>query len=220
MTTTPPNPQHPPRPQPPTPESIADRAAFASLVDNSLDHAQSTAEKWRTGLASLVTIATTALILKGPEQSSDLSTGWRIPITALLAAGLVVAIVGLWLALSAAAGTPATKTYESITRDYGSVKAYQVAEASASARLLRHARSTVVASLALFIAGMVTWWWAPAPPTGSSPVSVTTKTGTTCGTLTSGDGGTLHVAVAGADAPVPIPLSQVTNLRVVASCDK
>lgn len=159
--------QVPPRPNgPPTPSSLAAIDDFNKLVDSSLTDTRAAAEKWRTGLASFVTLVTTALLIKGPQQTTDITTGWRIVITATLGAGVVFALGGLWAALSAAAGIPSTIQFDSIIKTFGSVRAFQIAQANSAVRLLKIARRLILVSLTLLFCGMFTWWWAP---TNSSP---------------------------------------------------
>ena len=196
---------------------MANRAAFAALVDASLESTRGSAEKWRTGLAALVTLVTTALLVKGPEAANDLPVGWRIAVTALLGVGLVLAVVGLWLALSAASGIPSTVTYDTIMTSYRSVKAFQIAEASAAARQLARARVLLIAALVLLMAGMFTWWWAP-KQSEPAALTVTTPTGTVCGELISADGGRLRLTVTGRAAPHVIRFSDVEDLQVSNGC--
>ena len=95
----------------PTPDQIADRERWEAMTSASMSSVQAAAERWRTGLAAFVTLITGGLLIKGPQAASDLTTGWRIVITLLAGAGLVLAVVGLWLALRAAAGAPGSVSY-------------------------------------------------------------------------------------------------------------
>src|SRR6185437_12399060 len=103
----------------PTAESLADRARWQELSEQSLSSAQAAAEKWRAGLAAFVTLATGGLLLKGPSAASDVTTGWRIALTILALGGLLTAIAGLWLALQAAAGAPAKLNLTEVVARYG-----------------------------------------------------------------------------------------------------
>lgn len=202
---------------PPTAASLADRAAFAALVDASLECTRSSAEKWRTGLAALVTLVTTALLVKGPEAANDLPAGWRIAVTALLGVGLILAVTGLWLGLSAASGVPSSVTYDDIKKSHRSVKAFQIAEATTAAHQLAKARLAVIAALILLMAGMFTWWWAPKADAPAS-LTVTTDTGTVCGELITADGGELRLKVADQSAPQVIPFDEVANMKQGTGC--
>lgn len=208
-------PRTPPRPAPPTPADVADRAAYDQLVDSALADVRSSAEKWRTGLAALVTVTTTALLVSGPANASDLATPLRYLVVGALAAGLALAVIGLWLALTAASGVPTLSTYHDLRHHYLSVPQYRTHLATKAAKLLNVARWVVAASLAAFLIGMVSWWLAP---TGSR-VSVVTTDETVCGQLKSGDNQTLRVSVAGESEPRSIPFADVRNVATVSGCD-
>jgi hypothetical protein len=203
----------------PTAESLADRARWQELSEQSLSATQAAAEKWRAGLAAFVTLATGGLLLKGPSAASDVTTGWRIALTILALGGLLAAIAGLWLALQAAAGAPARLNLTEVVARYGGVRQFEVACALAASAQLRLARLLVAGSLLLFVAAIGTWWWAPS---GSAPVtgliSITTPRGTVCGTLISGNGRTVTVQLASESGQVQVPLGAATSVQIVASC--
>ena len=194
------------------------RRGIHSPGNSSLTDTRASAEKWRTGLAALVTLVTTALLIKGPENAANIETGWRVALTLMLSAGLVLAVIGLWLALSAASGVPSTVTFDAVVQQYGSVKAFQVAEASAAARQLTHARPLIMASLGLLISGMVIWWWAPETKPDKPVIEVSTVNGTACGHITSADQAAIRLDVAGESAPRVIPFSTIRNLAVAENC--
>ncbi|WP_367127330.1 hypothetical protein [Saccharothrix sp. HUAS TT1] len=203
--------------RPPTPADLAERDAFQRLVRDSLPTVQASAEKWRTGLAAFITLITTGLVVKGRDVTSGVPTSWRIAITAAVALGLVLSVIGLWQALTAAAGGKVhSLTLPDIQRDHGSVEAFRVVAARTAARKLDVARAAVAAGLGCLLLGVGLTWWAPAAPPGQ--LRVEQRDTTTCGTLTSGDGATIRLAVPGRHAPAVIPLDSVTNLAVVASC--
>jgi hypothetical protein len=203
----------------PTPESLADRARWQELSDQSLSSTQAAAEKWRAGLAAFVTLATGGLLLKGPSAASDVTTGWRIALTILALGGLLAAIAGLWLALQAAAGTPAKLNLTEIVARYGGVRQFEVACALAASAQLRLARLVVAGSLLLFVAAIGTWWWAPSsPPQLPGLVSITTPRGTVCGTLLRGNGRVFTVQLANASGQVQVPLGAASSVQLVASC--
>ncbi len=204
----------------PTPAEVADREAFDALVDASLTDTRDSAGTWRNGLAALITLATGALVLKGPEAAADLDWPARLALTVLLGGGLACAVVGLWNALSAEAGIPEKVTHQWVLDHHGSTKEFSVATALAAAARLRTARTLVMASLALFLTGTVVWWWLPEAPE-DPVVTVTTSAGVSaCGTLASADGGTLRIAVTGASTPTIVPVTEVANLVVGTSCDR
>jgi hypothetical protein len=203
----------------PTPESLADRARWQELSEQSLSSTRAAAEKWRAGLAAFVTLATGGLLLKGPSAASDVTTGWRIALTILALGGLLAAIAGLWLALQAAAGAPAKLNLTEIVARYGGVRQFEVACALAASAQLRLARLVVAGSLVLFVAAIGTWWWAPSsPPQLPGLVSITTPRGTVCGTLLRGNGRVFTVQLANASGQVQVPLGAASSVQLVASC--
>jgi hypothetical protein len=204
----------------PRPVSAADREAFEALANEALPAVRAMAAAWRTGLAALVTLVTTGIILKGRTDTTSLALPWRIAVTLAVGAGLALAILGLWHALAAEAGARARlHTLDDIRARYASVQAYQVGQAAAAGRRLQTARIVVAAALGLLLAGVLFTWWAPAAP-ASPPayLKVTYPGGTVCGTLDSADGGVVRLTVAGAHQPAAIPLATITNLAVTPTC--
>jgi hypothetical protein len=203
----------------PTAAQVADAERWAKLADSSLATTQAAAEKWRTGLAAFVTIITGGLLIKGPEAAADVERAWLVVLTVLAATGLGGAILGLWAALSAAAGSPAEQNLSAVVRQYGGVKQFEIAAARSASRRLRVARRLVAASLVLLAATVVVWWWVPTRPESPPALVKIEHDGVaTCGELKSGDGGNIVVQVDGEHDPTTIPLTKVTNIRVVASC--
>ncbi len=203
----------------PSPADVADREAFDALVDSSLVDTRASAATWRNGLAALVTLATGALVLKGPEAAAELDWPARLGLTVVLGGGLACAVVGLWNALSAEAGVPQRVTHQWVLDHHGSTREFTVATAMVAVVRLRTARRLVLVSLTLFLAGTILWWWLPVA-SAEPVVTVTTTAGVSaCGTLSSADGGAVRIVVAGASAPTTVPLAEVANLVLGASCD-
>lgn len=205
----------------PTAESLRDQTRWQKLSEQSLASTQAAAEKWRTGLAAFVTLATGGLLLKGPGAASDVTTGWRIALTILALGGLLAAIAGLWLALQAAAGTPAKLNLTEVVAKYGGVRQFEVASALAASAQIRLARLVIAGSLLLFVAAIGTWWWAPPRPAQPPTlISITTPTGTVCGTLINANDDAFTVRRANASGQVRVPFGTATNVQIVASCLK
>lgn len=203
----------------PTAASVRDMTQWQELSEQSLASTQAAADRWRTGLAAFVTLATGGLLLKGPEAASDVTTGWRIALTILALGGLLAAIAGLWLALQAAAGTPAKLDLTEVVARYGGVRQFEVAAALTASAQLRLARFVIAGSLLLFVAAIGTWWWAPPKPAQPPAlISITTPGGTVCGTLISADSGTFAVQRANTSGQVPVPFGTASNVQIVASC--
>jgi hypothetical protein len=203
----------------PTADNLQDQALWDQLSSQSLTTTQAAADKWRTGLAAFVTLATGGLLLKGPEAANDVTTGWRIALTILALGGLLAAIAGLWLALQATAGTPAKLNLNEVVGTYGGVRQFEVATALAASRQLRLARRVIAGSLLLFVAAIGTWWWAP-PKAVQPPalISITTPTGTVCGTLIKANENAFAVQQPNTSGQTPVPFNTAINIKIVASC--
>lgn len=204
----------------PRPVSAADQEAFDALVKESSSTVRSMVAAWRTGLAALITLVTTGIIVTGRTSATTLAVPWRIAVTLTIGAGLALAIVGLWHTLAAEVGARTRlHTLDEIRAQYASVQAYQVGQATAAGRRLQAARAVVAAALGLLLTGVLLTWWAPAAPaTPPAYLKVTRADGTVCGTLESADGGTLRLTVTGTHEPVAIPLTAVTNLAIISNC--
>lgn len=200
----------------PSLSQVADRDLWDKATDASLATVQAAAEKWRTGLAAFVTLVTSGLLIKGPEAAKDLTTEWRLAITILGGGGMLLAVLGLWQALKAAAGAPSSLRYETIVTAYGSFKQYQIASAQTAAKTLAVARRLVGWSLILLAATVIAWWWAPTEP---SPV-VKAQYGDkeVCGTLSSADDQTLSIKAKGTSKATEIPFAEIKNLYVTDKC--
>ncbi|MCI3271488.1 hypothetical protein [Streptomyces cylindrosporus] len=200
---------------------LAERDAFATLSAASLDAVRSSAETWRNGLSAFITLVTAGVVIKGRDTTSALSTEWRAAVTVLVVGGLLAAIVGLWEALAAQAGTrPRAITLSAVHDEYGSVAAYKVALATGAATRVRRAQNLVAVALVLLLAGVVVSWWAPTDSGGDKPVylKVSHRGGIGCGTLNSADGGKLRLKEPGRHEPAVIPLTDVTDIVVVKTC--
>jgi hypothetical protein len=202
---------------------MRDHDEFAVLAAESVQHVRESAERWRTGMAALVTLVTTALLLKGPEKAADFPVRWRLAMTILLGLGLALSIAALWRALQAAAGEPDPVRDHAIRSHSGSIRAFEAAQAQRAAVQLKHARRLLVPALSLLIAGMLTWWWAP--PVSVKPlISVeyrspgASSTKTACGELASADAQTAVVKQPGTSRPTKIPFVQIENMRVPTTC--
>ena len=203
-----------------TQADIDECARWDSLIDQSLSSTQVAADKWRSGLAAFVSLITAGLFIKGPGATSDLSNGWRLALTLLGGGGLLVAIMGLWAALRAAAGTPAELDQTTVINKYGGVRQFQIACAKKASSLIGRAKVLVGLSLICFLAALVTLWWAPAPPSASpvNDVLVTTQRDVICGSLVSSGGQYLQIMRAGTSSAVVIPAFRILDLQVIGSC--
>lgn len=201
----------------PTPDQVTDRERWEALTSTSLAATQAAAEKWRTGLATFVTLVTGGLLVKGPQSASDLTTGWRVVLTVLTAGGLGAAAVSLWLALRAAAGAPGRVSYPEVVRAHGGVRQFEIACATRASDLLQRAKLTMACSLALLAVAAFSWWWAPVQQ-AAPVVRITLDTGTVCGQLLSADTQRFRVQVDGESDPRVVAFADARNVRVAPSC--
>ncbi len=205
----------------PSEGSLAERDAFTALARQSLAAVRASAEAWRNGLTAFLTLVTTGVIIKGRDTTAGLTTSWRVLITVLIGGGLALAVAGLWRVLAAQAGTRyRLSTREHIRRNYGTIEAYQLAVADQATDDLDAGRRLVVAALALLLIGVgVSWWAPPAPADPPAYLKVTYNNTSACGALRSADNAQIRLTVTGNHDPITIPLSRITNLAVVATCE-
>lgn len=209
----------PPAPPPaPSAGAVANERDFRKLVDGSLATTQKSAEAWRTGAAALVALLTAGLFIKGPEEASELSTGWRALLTGVFGLGMTCALGGLWEMLKAAAGTPAAAEFEDLVDNYGSIKGAEIYAADQAAKHIETGRNLIITALVVLLAGLGLWWWAPVEQP-KAVVKVTVGDEVICGSLSSGDEQTLVVKVDGRKNPVEIAFDTVDNLHTASSCD-
>lgn len=185
-----------------------------------MDTVRASARTWRTGLAAFITLVTTGVVIKGRDTTSGLADSWRTLVTVLVGVGLLLAVVGLWQALAAEAGTdPKKQTLQDIRADYGTLTAYQVHLADMAARRLQWGQRTVAAAVVFLLAGIAVTWWAPnAAPTRPVYIRVAHGRAMTCGILQSADAGQLHLTVRGSRKSIDIPFSEIAGLILASSC--
>jgi hypothetical protein len=178
------------------------------------------AAAWRTGLAGLVTLLTTGIVLTGRTATTELTTPWRTAVTITIGGGIALAILGLWHALAAEAGSKTRlQSLNQIRAHHASVQAYQVGLAATAAERLQHARRLVAIALTLLLTGVLLTWWAPTAPTDPPAyLTITHSNNNTCGALVSADGGTIRLTVTGAHNPLLIPMDSVTNMTITTAC--
>jgi hypothetical protein len=204
----------------PSKADLAERDRYAELAAASMETVQASARTWRTGLAAFITLVTTGVVIKGRDTTIGLAEGWRTLVTVLVGGGLLLAVVGLWQALAAEAGTdPEKQTLQGIRAGYGTLDAYQVHLADAAVRRLKWGQRAVAAAIVFLLAGIAVTWWAPAAaPTRLSYIMVTHGHIATCGTLQSATAGQLRLTVPGRHSPVVIPFNGITRMVFTATC--
>jgi hypothetical protein len=203
----------------PTAEEIRTFTEFQALVDDGNAAVRSSAERWSGGLVAILTLATGALILQGPDAARLLGPEWRMALTVLYVASLVMGFLGVLLALRASAGMPRRMTYESFACDHGSRRAYATARAASSAHALRRAPWLVVGSLVALVLAQLVNWWAPVADSDEAPLlDVSTPAVSVCGRLISVKQDVLLVRVAADLEPVELTRRDVRRIAAVPHC--
>jgi hypothetical protein len=204
----------------PSKTDLEERDRYARLTARSIDTVRGSAQTWRNGLAAFITLVTTSVIIKGRDATAGLASGWRALVTVLIGGGLLLAVLGLWQALAAEAGTdPRKQTLHDIRAVHGTLTAYEVHLAATAARRLQWGRRAVAGAVALLLAGIAATWWAPAPAT-SPPATITVTHGhvVTCGTPQPAGAGQLRLTTHDSLSTVTIPFSQITALALTTAC--
>jgi hypothetical protein len=204
----------------PSKADLDERDRYARLAAGSADTVRASAQAWRTGLTAFITLVTTGVVIKGRDSTSGLPVSWRVAVIVLVGGGLLLAVLGLWQALAAEAGTrPQKQTLQDIRAAYGTLTTYQVHLADSAAGRLRWGIRAATAAITLLIAGIAATWVAPGP--ASSPAAYLRAVhgnAVTCGTLQSAAGSQLRLAVASGTITAIIPFSQITSLTLTTTC--
>ena len=202
----------------PSAESMADKRAFDALVSKSLTEAQASAEKWRTGLAGLITLVTATLLFKGPQDVRQLALGGRIVVGGLIGLGLATALFGLWRALGVSAGSMGRVDLADLRQRYGSVEVYNVVVAEDSAAQTRAAKRALAVSLPMLASGAFALWWLPAETTTTAQILVTTDRGSICADGMVVDGQRFLLLANNDAGSHAVQFSDVAAVRAVAEC--
>ncbi|MEU8676025.1 hypothetical protein [Streptomyces sp. NPDC048560] len=166
-----------------------DRAAerLDEMANAQLDIARRQAEGWRNFLTLATGLLTAVLILKGRDNVTELPTGYRVAVTALLACALVGLLAAAFAAVSAAHGKPGDDL------KYPDALSLLDWETEERKRIVGHIRfvcwATAIGVLAVAAAVLLTWT-APAPEEkkpGPQLVTVRTQAGPVCGELVAVD---------------------------------
>jgi hypothetical protein len=145
-----------PRPgRAPSRSELEERDRYARLTAASAGTVRGSAQAWRNGLTAFIALVTTAVILQGRDSTADLTAGWRTAITILIGGGLLLAVLGLWQALAAEAGTdPELQTLQDIRAVQGTLDAYEVYLAASAARRLQWGRRTGAGAVIALLTGI------------------------------------------------------------------
>ncbi|WP_287001871.1 hypothetical protein [Gordonia sp. UBA7860] len=206
--------------QPPPADAAANLAAWDLLLDNSIERATATAEKWRAGLAGFIALITSLLIIKGPD-AQKIPAPWIYVLVIAFAAGIVLAIIGLWKAQSASSPGLDSVDYTEVIKKYGSIRTYSVAVAIGSADKITTAKRFVAGALIALGVGVVAWWLVPASePQATEQVRVTLRSGATlCGKITeTAPAAGLPLKLSGTQTTIRVPVADLLSVTSVADC--
>ncbi|MFG1922392.1 hypothetical protein [Cryptosporangium sp. NPDC048952] len=158
------------------------------LKFHQLEAARRQAESWRTGLAGSTALLGAALVIKGPDNVSRLTPGFRWLVVVLVGLALASLLTATLLAVGASAGTPGRR----IVLTGEDLRAWSEQEVRSIGRALRWAaRLTVLGVVAVGVAVACTWL-GPGRATAGLVV-VESSTERSCGTLLGSDGGRLAI---------------------------
>lgn len=203
----------------PTQEDIENAEAWEKVATSSAESVVNSAEKWRDGLAALVTLITGGLIIAGPD-GFDMPTAWRIAATIITTVGIGCAAVGCFLALSVSAGRPSVADLPSIAAKYHSVQNFTAIQAAKKIKRVASVQALAIFAVAALVLGAGAWSMAPKLQT--KPVtpkfSVDVGKSTYCGDLVSADKGVIVLAVTGEKDHRVLPYKSVTNFHQTEKC--
>jgi hypothetical protein len=198
------------------------------LQFSQLDIARKQADTWRTGLATLTTLLTAILVIKGRDDLSTLTTTAQIVVAALLGLALLLLLTATMWVSRALAGPPG----EEILLTGEDLQDWTNGEVRKISRALRWAPGLAAISVVVVAAAIGVTWFAPAAKGASAPLVQITETGgqITCGTfIGEARRQVILTVVAGTpghgDATEPttststiIPLASILAITPVTSC--
>ena len=186
------------------------------LKFNQLDIARKQADNWRVGLATLTTLLTGVLIVKGKSDASVLPTSYQVTVAVLLAAALALLLTAtMWLS-RALAGPPG----ERILLTGEGLEQWTAGEVRKVTKALSWAPGLAAASVILVAAALGITWFAPAAQQQSdnSLVRVTTTGGQSCGALVGETKQEVILTASSGGTPTAIPVPSVLAMTPVTNC--
>jgi hypothetical protein len=138
----------------------------------SLEFVRSAAEKWAASLAAILALFGTVLVVKGGDDISRLSSGYKVAVAVLLLLGFAAASYATWQAALAAQGTP-----EELQWPTGpNLRRWERDRALSAKRQLRRSRLvTWLAVIFLVFAVGLTWFGESASTAHANSLSVTAR---------------------------------------------
>jgi hypothetical protein len=167
----------------------------ADLKFSQLDIARKQADTWRTGLATLTTLLTGILVVRGRDDVSTLTRPFQIVVAALLGLALILLLWATMWVSRALAGPPG----EEILLTGEGLEQWTSGEVRKISTALRWVPVMAAASVIVLAAAVALTWFAPAAQGASTPLVQVSETGgqISCGTFI---GETQHQVVLAAPA--------------------
>ncbi len=184
------------------------------LKFSQLDIIRRQAETWRAGLATLTTLLTGVLIVKGRSDASALPAVYQVCVAALLAAALAALLTAtVWLsrALSGPSGERILLTGEGLEQ-------WTAGEVRKAARAVSWAPGLAVSSVILVAAAVGVTWFAPAAQPGKPLVQVTVTNGQSCGALVGETRQEVILTAPPGGVPAEFPVASVLAITPVGNC--
>lgn len=185
------------------------------LKFSQLGIARKQADTWRAGLATLTTLLTGVLIVKGRSDTSALAMPYQILVAILLAASLALLLTAtMWLS-RALAGPPG----ERILLTGEGLEDWTAGEVRKIAKALSWTPGMAAASVILVAAAVGVTWFAPAVQQPVNPlVRVTGANGPSCGALVGETRQEVILTAPSGGTPTAIPITSVLAMAPVSTC--
>jgi hypothetical protein len=182
------------------------------LKFSQLDVARARADSWRTALATLTTLLTGVLVIKGKDNLSTLTTPYQVLVAIMLGVAFILLLgATLWVS-RALAGPPG----EEFLLTGEQLEQWTQGEVRKIEHALYWAPGLAAASVLIVAAATAVTWFAPTQPaTQAELVRVTESTGEQhCGQLA----GTARRNLILTAPAALVPLSAVTSVTPVTNC--
>lgn len=155
----------------------ADQEAFAQYQSTVLDRVLADARVWRNGYALLASAIGALITLIGTGLTETTHWGWRLALSLLLGAALVLIAIALWFTLTIEGGRrPATLRLDEIVQQHNSFELYQADQAEAAVQRLNQSRRYAIGAATACFSALIATLWVSIPPPDPGPAGIQTST--------------------------------------------